>query len=397
MVGGMVRDIIMGRGTVDVDVVVNGDGPSFAASLAALTGGSIVLHDRFGTSVLILPDKRRVDVATARTETYNAAAALPDVSFTVIDYDLKRRDFSINAVAVALGSAEFGEVLDPFNGQADIAAGVIRVLHEGSFVDDPTRIFRAARFEQRFQFHLDEETERLLRAAVRAGLLNHVSGARVRNEVMAIFEEREPATTVKRLQDFGVWNALVPGLDANVTAATIVAAITMAGKELSPSLKPDWRTFNAYLMGLATDASEAAARDLTERLGLSHHSRRAVTRAVAGRSLVLSELANEPQPSVLRQTLAGYSDAALVFFYAAGDAAVRASIERFLAGRRIKPLITGRDLTRQGYLPSAVFSDVLESVMAAQLDGIVKTVAEANELARQLLDAANQIAVSGDK
>ena len=159
MVGGMVRDIIMGRGTVDVDVVVNGDGPSFAASLAALTGGSIVLHDRFGTSVLILPDKRRVDVATARTETYNAAAALPDVSFTVIDYDLKRRDFSINAVAVALGSAEFGEVLDPFNGQADIAAGVIRVLSEGSFVDDPTRIFRAARLEQRFQFHLDEETE----------------------------------------------------------------------------------------------------------------------------------------------------------------------------------------------------------------------------------------------
>ncbi len=387
LVGGMVRDIIMGRGTVDVDVVVNGDGPSFAAALATLTGGSIVLHDRFGTSVLILPDKRRVDVATARTETYSAAAALPDVSFTVIDYDLERRDFSVNAIAVALASGEFGEILDPFYGQADIAAGVIRVLHDGSFVDDPTRIWRAARFEQRFHFHIDQTTEKLLRAAVRGDILNQVSGTRIRNEVKALFEEREPSATVGRLQDFGVWEALVPGLHVGAEAVRIVGAIASTGETLSVWLKPDWRVFNAYLMGLAVDGSAEAARGLTQRLGLSQHSRRAVIGAVSGRRQVLSDLDKKSKASTVHRALASYSDAALVFFYAAGKEGVRGNIERFLVNRQIKSLISGRDLTRLGYRPSAIFTSVLEDVRAAQLDGVVTTVTEARSLAQHLMDS----------
>lgn len=387
LVGGMVRDIIMGRGTVDVDIVVNGDGPTFAQALAELTGGSIVVHDRFGTSVLIMPDKRRVDVATARTETYGQAAALPDVTFSVIDYDLQRRDFSVNAIAVALGARDFGAVLDPFDGRADIANKTIRALHDGSFIDDPTRVFRAARFEQRFGFRIDDSTERLLRAAVADGYLKRVSGARVRNEIAALFEESSPAAAVARLQDFGVWGALADGLNAGAEASGIIESIPAAAEELASWLKPDWRRLNAMLMGLTVSAGPGVARALSELLGLSRQGQRAIVKAVTGYADTQTILQGNPPPSEMGAALSGFSDEALVFFYAAGDATSRANIGRFLASRQIKPLINGRDLVRLGYSPSAAFNEVLQRVWAAQLDGEVKTAAAARALAKHLLDS----------
>jgi tRNA nucleotidyltransferase (CCA-adding enzyme) len=388
LVGGMVRDVIMGRGTVDFDLVVNGDGPAFAQALAETTGGAIVMHDRFGTSVLILPDKRRVDVATARTETYPEAGALPDVVYSVIDYDLKRRDFSVNSIAMSLTGDDFGLVLDPFDGQADIERKTIKVLHDASFTDDPTRIFRAVRFEQRFGFQIDNPTAELLRAAIEGGFLKKVSAARVRNEIAALFEENDPAAAVTRLNAFGVWDALDQDLKVTPASIRIVRDTSAAAKRLEPWLGPGYRVFYSYLMGLASGADVGGVFNLADYLGLSRHRRREMATAIEGREAAGKLLRADPAPSALWQEMERFSDAALVFIAADGDDAVAAGIERFCSLRTIKPLITGQNLVKLGYRPSADFKGVLRLVWLAQLDGTVKTGAEASALAARLLDAS---------
>ena len=153
LVGGTVRDILLGREGFDIDIAVEGDALAFAEGL----GGEVTAHGRFGTAVVRFPDGRHWDVVTARRETYAEPAALPDVEAGTIEEDLARRDFTVNAIAASLGD-DFGRLRDPHDGLADIEAGTIRVLHGRSFVDDPTRIFRAIRYENRLGFRMDDET-----------------------------------------------------------------------------------------------------------------------------------------------------------------------------------------------------------------------------------------------
>jgi tRNA nucleotidyltransferase (CCA-adding enzyme) len=208
LVGGGVRDLLLYRPGFDVDLTVVGDAEAYAHALAERLGGRVVTHGRFGTAVVHYGDGRHLDVATARTETYPAPAALPEVApASSIEEDLARRDFTINAMAVALPD---GELVDPFSGRSHLADRLVRVLHEQSFVDDPTRIFRAAQYEGRLGFRMDPKTETLALMAVPD--VRRLSGARVREELNAILgEERAPAI-LSRLHQLGVDEALLPGL-----------------------------------------------------------------------------------------------------------------------------------------------------------------------------------------
>jgi tRNA nucleotidyltransferase (CCA-adding enzyme) len=221
LVGGIVRDLFLSRPNLDIDIAVDGDGPAFAALVADKMNGSVVMHGRFGTSVVILPGKIRVDIAAARTETYSRPGALPEVAFASIKYDLKRRDFSINAMAVSLNPADFGELADFYNGLSDLESGLIRSLYPASFVDDPTRILRAARFEAAFGFSVDSPTEAGIREAVAGGYLGKVSGARLRKEIFLIAEGPGADIALRRLGDFGVWQAMTPGLKPDSAAYQI--------------------------------------------------------------------------------------------------------------------------------------------------------------------------------
>src|SRR5271170_367982 len=175
-VGGFVRDLFLRHPGVDIDITVEGDGLIFAEKLARLTGSEVEAFTRFGTSIVVVPGFGKVDLATARTESYQSPGALPSVKKSGIVQDLYRRDFTINAMALSLSPGYFLQLLDPFEGQTDLKKGRIRALHEKSFIDDPTRIFRAVRFEQRFKERIESRTQKLLSQAVRGNYIQRVSG-----------------------------------------------------------------------------------------------------------------------------------------------------------------------------------------------------------------------------
>ncbi|MDD5723276.1 MAG: hypothetical protein PHY29_06000 [Syntrophales bacterium] len=207
-VGGLARDLFLQRETLDIDVVIEGDGIAFASRFSADHGAHLTIYKRFKTATLVFKDGFKIDVATARTETYDRPAALPLVRPGSIKDDLFRRDFSINTLAACLNPGRFGDLLDLFSAMKDIEAKLIRVLHERSFVDDPTRIFRATRFEKRFDFSIEDNTGTLIRDAVSAGLVERLSGYRIASELRLILQEEDPLPIVGRLEDLGVISSI---------------------------------------------------------------------------------------------------------------------------------------------------------------------------------------------
>ena len=214
VVGGAVRDALLGHPSYDLDLVVEGDVPAFAQRLAGRLGGRVQTHPAFGTAE-VLYEGGEIDVATARTETYPEPAALPEVRAATLEDDLARRDFTINAIAASLCRNDFGRLVDPHHGRADLVARTIRILHGRSFEDDPTRIFRAIRYENRLGFRMDPETERLARVGM-AGVAR-LSNERVREEIVALLSEDGVAHTLDRLAEFAGTSAdaaLVERVDA---------------------------------------------------------------------------------------------------------------------------------------------------------------------------------------
>jgi len=209
VVGGMVRDLLLGLQTIDVDIVVEGQGIHFARSLADRLHAKVRCHERFGTATLTLPDRLRVDIATARTEFYERPAALPRVTPGSIRDDMFRRDFTINTLAASLLPREFGCVLDDFGGVRDLRERHIRALHERSFIDDPTRIFRAVRFEKRLDFRIVRSTEQWIVDALSRSHLEELEDYRIAAELRLILEEPDPAGPLRRLSELGIIERLV--------------------------------------------------------------------------------------------------------------------------------------------------------------------------------------------
>jgi len=251
LVGGTVRDILLGEPNFDVDIAVEGDAIELAKALAAKLDGRVRTHDKFGTAVVFYGDDEHVDLATARTESYAAPAELPTVEHGSIREDLLRRDFTINAMAASLKSGDLGHLVDPFEGSRDLDARQLRVLHDGSFVDDPTRIFRGIRYESRYGFRMDEHTLGLARDAIAKSLVGKLSGARLREELTALLEEGDLHHSIERLGELGVDKAIHPKLTADAATVRLLDRL----RELNDRYRlevPTWR------LGLA-----ALARDLT--------------------------------------------------------------------------------------------------------------------------------------
>ncbi len=211
LVGGSVRDLLLGAAEVDLDIVTEGDASGLASALSDDLRGEMQGPSEFLTAAVELPDGRRIDLATARQETYPAPAKLPVVEPATISEDLRRRDFSINAVALQLLPGGGGRLVDPCGGSQDSAAGLIRILHDRSFVDDPTRLIRAVRFEQRLGFAMAPPTMARFREAVERQHLRRVSGARLRDEIVKALGEPAPWRVVERLRDLGALGDVVPG------------------------------------------------------------------------------------------------------------------------------------------------------------------------------------------
>ncbi|MDI6783317.1 MAG: CBS domain-containing protein, partial [bacterium] len=215
VVGGFVRDLLLNVPNFDLDVVVEGDGITFARKFAKLMHGHIKSHKRFNTAIVALPNHQKVDIATARTEFYEYPAALPQVEASTIKHDLYRRDFTINAMTVKLNPAEFGMLYDYFNGRRDLKKRVVRVLHNLSFVEDPTRIFRAIRFEQRYNFRIEKNTRHCLLNALDLELFDKLGNQRVREEVIQILSESDPLKAIRRMQELNILQFIHPKIQLN--------------------------------------------------------------------------------------------------------------------------------------------------------------------------------------
>ena len=287
IVGGFVRDLFLGRENLDLDIVVEGDAISFARELGESWGWEIQTHQRFGTATLIQPTQARLDFAGARSETYEYSGALPLVSPGTIEDDLRRRDFSINALAVRLNSEGFGALIDRFGGVKDLRSGRVRVLHSESFLDDPTRIFRAVRYEGRYGFQIEPEDQERIRAALRQGVFDLISGERIRNEIHRILAEDAVPRMVRRLLDFDVFRAIHPewkvSQDFGVDWDTAQEAIDWAGIHLGDEeidtgqiawmsllRATDWNNPQSRRDGVP----EYVIQAITDRLALPHRLRR---------------------------------------------------------------------------------------------------------------------------
>jgi tRNA nucleotidyltransferase (CCA-adding enzyme) len=368
VVGGFARDLLLGRPPGDFDLVVQaadeadaGAGPRLAGALARRWGGEVITHRAFGTATWFHPAQESIDFATARTEIYVRPGALPEVTPAVsILADLSRRDFTLNALAFRVDGEGFGEMLDPYQGQDDLAARRVRVLHGQSFQQDPTRIFRGVRYEQRLGFRLSPETLNLIGPAL--AHIAAVSGERLRRELELIFAEPQAAAMLARLEELKVLAAVDPALDWNaesVRRAAILADLPIAAWKLDENLVRD----AAYLALLLSDADESGAARALERLAASRDLQTAVSGALGLR------LPTSTRPSEAVAVLERLSPAAVA------AAAVlrpeqRAVLERYLAEWRfVRPALSGDDLVALGLKPGPEFKRWLSQLRAARLDG----------------------------
>jgi tRNA nucleotidyltransferase (CCA-adding enzyme) len=382
VVGGFVRDMLLGVPNLDLDVVVEGDGLAFALDIASRLDKRVKVHRRFGTAVVVWSKSMHVDITSARTEYYQRPGALPTVERSSLRQDLFRRDFSINAMAVCLNPESFGAVADPFGGLHDLERGVIRTLHSLSFVEDPTRVMRAARFAERFGFTIDPSTEALLQQAVEMGMLDEVSGARIREELLDIIDEEGVSEVLERLRDSGALKALVPeGADIS-RVLDDVKRCEAAYAEFATAFERPPRRRTTLITAMAGSASRQSAdrwcrwlrfgREYTEPAVTTAERRQALTARLRDR--------RKMRASRLYFMLEALPAECLVYLWATGVPDVRARVEEFVRVLApTKAAVSGADLIALGLQPGPVFSGILAQARADRLDA--KAVGRAAELA----------------
>ncbi|TKS61567.1 MAG: hypothetical protein EWM72_00315 [Nitrospira sp.] len=390
VVGGCVRDLLLGIENLDLDLVVEGDGIAFARKLGEMMQARVKVHERFGTAIVLLPDGFKLDVATARTEYYEYPTALPTVEQSSIKKDLYRRDFTINALAVRLNGKGFGDVLDFYGGQRDLNDKVVRVLHGLSFVEDPTRVFRAIRFETRFGFHLGRDTVALIDGAVKMNLFHRLSGHRLLEELKLLLGEREQKQSVKRLADLGLLRFIHPKLEWSNRLEALLGAIEQA---------VDWyrllyldRTMEVwlvYMMGLLEVLPERAVTEVLKRFPLSEPeaNKLKATRIIC--HAVIRQLGKRPplKPAETYRLLSGLSDETLLGLMAKSKGElVKRQVSAFLTVyQHVKPVVTGVDLKSMGLKPGPQFKKILDRLLDARLNGEMKSESEERELVRRLI------------
>jgi tRNA nucleotidyltransferase (CCA-adding enzyme) len=360
LVGGAVRDLLRGEAPKDVDVAVEGDARSAARAVAERLGSDAREYERFGTATVETPAST-YNFATTRQESYDEPGALPRVSPASLADDLGRRDFAINAMAIGLTGDDLGHLYDPFGGAADMDAGVVRVLHERSFLDDPTRLLRALRYATRLGFSLDPETERLAREAVAADALATVSGARIRDELMDLLRELDAPSAVRRMRELEVHSALHPELDPDpdlVASAALGAAAIGADRGI------------AALAALIEEAPEKLDLWLGD-LHLLAGERDAAARAArVGPRIALALREREHSPSELRSLLGREPLEALALALALH--APSEPILRWVSELRPMQLeISGEDLLAAGLPEGPALGRALDETLNRKLDGLV--------------------------
>lgn len=381
-VGGFVRDLLLRVENFDVDIVVEGDGIRLAEEFEKTSSCRIRTHKKFGTAIILFPDGLKVDVATARWEVYDSPAALPTVESASIKMDLYRRDFTINTLAVQLNPKAFGELIDFFEGVKDVKEKVIRVLHNLSFVEDPTRVFRAIRFEQRFKFQIGKHTQNLMKNAVKVGFLERLSGGRVLSELILILKEGGPLSALKRMRDFNLFHFLHPKLKLDEQAEALFEQIhhVISWFDLL-FLEERYERWLIYFYAFVDLLKEGEMEELCQRLAMNDKLKKRVSEGKLQADQALLQIFSwintdrRPKRSEIYNVLEPLSTESKLFMMAkTTQVSTRRYISLYFTQLKdTKSLLRGTDLIQIGIKPGPSIKKALTGLLKARLDEQVIT------------------------
>jgi tRNA nucleotidyltransferase (CCA-adding enzyme) len=384
-VGGLVRDLLLDRPVLDVDLAVEGDALSFARLLAERENGRLTLHEQFRTASLEGVTSGRIDVAETRRETYSRPGALPSVSRATIEEDLARRDFTVNAMAIYLNPGSFGLLLDPQGGWRDLTHRVIRALHPLSFIEDPTRIFRALRYAVRLEFGIEQTTLRLLRSALGRAPYPSLSGQRLLKELELAASEPDPALFMTRLGRLGLFRLIVPGYRFASIIVMRLGEIQRA-MQWSQSNRFSFNWLELILLALTERLNQTMAREFLERLSIRGEPAQRLLRCLRDIDDLLAGNLASCSVSELVRRLDLLPLTCLGWLWVRATRKVREKVEWFLLeGRLTRPLLNGDDLQALGVLPGPRLGDFLSRLRSARLERTLSTREEEEALVKKWL------------
>ncbi|KXS43779.1 MULTISPECIES: CBS domain-containing protein [unclassified Candidatus Frackibacter] len=376
IVGGFVRDLILGVKNLDLDLVIEGDGIDFAYKLAERLEGEVKeVHKEFGTAIVKLTDGLKLDIASSRVEYYEYPAAPPQVEAALLKQDLFRRDFTINALAIQLNEKRFGRLIDYFGGEEDLEEGIIRILHNFSFIDDPTRIFRALRFANRYEFEIESLTKELIEHAINQNVIKGLSSGRLGNELFLMLSEEKAGYILLDLDKFGLLAYFHPKLtwgEEEYRLALEIPWINDWLEHLEITEDVTIKIWQLYLIILTKSLSEHVIKHLLLRLKFSKALIDKVIFAKNEAKDILNLLSSSDiKPSKVYYHLEPLSTEEILYLVLLTDEdEVKDWIQDyFLNLRRIELEVTGKDIIDLGYKPGPYFKKALQKVKKAKLNG----------------------------
>lgn len=375
LVGGVVRDLLLGKEVFDLDIVVEGDAIKLAAALSRKLKVELMRHHAFGTATINWQG-HKIDFATARTEKYSRWGALPKVKPASLAEDLKRRDFTINAMAIGLNRSDYGKLIDWCGGLKDLKRGVIRILHSQSFLEDPTRIFRAIRFEQRFGFKIEPQTLSLLKQAINKKVLNLVNQHRLRNELILMLKEDKPYRYIKRVDKLVGFSFIDSKLKLRPRDFKLIQRIEKTLSQYQDNFKKTRKleAWLVYLGGILVRFSLVKVRTILADFGFKKGERIIINSLCRDLSKI-KKLEIVVSPKAIYRRLNHYSLEAILFFYAYySKIRLRKNIAYFLdelIHSRIK--LSGHDLKELGFEPSVIFGQALKELAYTKINKKLKT------------------------
>ncbi len=378
VVGGFVRDLFLYRKNEDIDVVIEGNGIDFAKTFAQAFGARTHTHQKFGTAVIIFPDGFKIDIASARMEYYQFPASLPVVEMSSIKMDMFRRDFTINTLAIQLNPGKFGRLIDFFSAQKDIKDKALRVLHNLSFVEDPTRVFRALRFEQRFGFTIGKLTSSLIDNAVKMDFFKRLAGKRVYAELKLILKEENPAPTILRLMDYNLLKVIHPGIKIESDLKHLLDTTKkVADWHDLLFLDEPYERWAVFFMALIRHCDQPTTHEICEHLTIAPRYAKMFgeDRIQAEKQLTRLEWHKRIKNDEVFNLLKAFkTEVILYMMVCTGSEIAKKRISLYHTRlRNVTITITGKDLLDMGLAPGPVFSEMLQAVLEAKLNGLVKT------------------------
>ena len=393
LVGGLVRDVLLKHENLDVDIVIEGDGIKFAHEFAEHYSARVTSHRKFETAVLIFPDGFHVDVATARMEYYESPGSPPIVETSSLKLDLYRRDFTINTLAIQLNKRNYGTLIDYFGGQKDIKEKVLRVLHNLSFVEDPTRVLRAIRFEQRFGFKIGKLTLALIKNALKRNYFKDLSSRRLFLELKLILKEEDPVKAIERMNEFDLLQFISPEIKLTDRLRALLEetrkVITWYNLLYLEEPFEPWRV---YWNSLTYALEEKALNALAENMGMVKlDDRRMISQRMKVKELIDSLYNFNGNDYLLYTLLAPYDTETLLFLMAkVTDKKIKRLISNyFIKLKGTKTQLRGRDLMGMGYKPGPIFKKIFDRLLEARMNDLVKTKADEIKFVRDTFKKLN--------